>query len=259
MKLAASQIAWAPTWEREALSILQRLGFGGLEVAPPRIAGPAPYSRLAEAAVYSGAVRDEYGLAVCSLQSIWYGVVGNMFGAERAYLLEYTKGAVRFAKAMGAGNLVFGCPKNRVKPNGARDAEALPFLKEIADYAAENGTCLSLEANPPVYGTNFMNNTKDAFAVARAVASPGCRVNLDFGTILANGESLDILKGRVGEVNHVHISEEGLAPVQPRAAHRELADILRAEGYEGYVSLEMKAVTLGAFEEAAAYLAEVFR
>ncbi len=258
MKLAASQIAWTPAQEREALSILRRAGFAGLEIAPTRIAGPTPYGRLAEAAVFAGAVRDEYGLAVCSLQSIWYGQAGNMFGAERDYLLDYTKGAIRFAKAVGAGNLVFGCPKNRVKPNGAKDAEAVPFFRELGACAAEHGTCLALEANPAVYGTNFMNATKDALAVAKAVGSAGCKVNFDFGTFLANGETLDALRGHVGELNHVHISEEGLAVLQKRPEHAELAALLRGEGYDGYVSIEMKAQPLSAIESTVAYVAEVF-
>ena len=40
-------------------------------------------------------------------------------------------------------------------------------------------------------------------------------------------------------VSHVHISEPGLAPIQKRPEHKELALLLGAVGYRGFVSVEM--------------------
>lgn len=258
MKLAASHIGWAPGDDEAALALLQKYGFAGLEVAPTRVAGPDPYEKPAEAAVFAGTMQEGYGLTICSLQSIWFGQAGNMFGAEREDLLDYSKGAIRFAKAAGAGNLVFGSPKNRVLPAGKSPDDALPFFKELGDYAAAHGTCLALEANAAAYGTNFMNHTDEALAMAEKVGSPGCRVNFDFGTLLLNGEDVAVLHGQVHRVNHVHISEPYLAMLEKRPQHRALAALLRAEGYVGYVSIEMKERPLDEVEQALAWVAEVF-
>lgn len=258
MRLAASHIAWPPAEEAVALGLLRERGFSGLEVAPVRVAGPEPYDKPAEAAVYAGGVFDGYGLRVCSLQSLWFGQAGSMFGAERDFLLALTMGAVRFAHACGAGNLVFGSPKNRVLPEGVSPDEALPFFRVLAEAAFEKGTCLALEANAPEYGTNFMTHTEDTLAMARRVDRPGCRVNFDMGTLLLNGESPALLRGHVAEVNHVHISEPNLAPIQRREEHRVLAAILREEGYAGYVSIEMKDAGREALEAALDWVAEVF-
>ncbi|MDL2253355.1 sugar phosphate isomerase/epimerase [Ruminococcaceae bacterium OttesenSCG-928-I18] len=258
MKLAASHIAWNAGQDEQAFSLLREYGFSGLEIAPTRVAGPMPYERLAEAAVFAGRMADGYGLRVCSMQSIWYGQLGSLFGAEREELLEYTKAAIRFARAAGIPNLVFGCPKNRILPKGGREEEAVGFFRQVGEYAAEQGTCFALEANPALYGTNFMNHTADALAMARRVDSRGCKVNLDFGAIVANGEDLGALQGRIGEINHVHISEPNLVAIEERPEHRYLAEMLREEKYEGYVSLEMREQPLEVVKKSLAWLAEVF-
>ncbi|MGD9560410.1 MAG: sugar phosphate isomerase/epimerase family protein [Oscillospiraceae bacterium] len=258
MKLAASQIAWPEEEQPQALDILKDRGFSGLEVAPGRVAGSEPYDDPARFAAFAKALRASCGLSVCSFQSIWFGRQGSIFGPERDFFLEYTKRAMLCAQAAGVGNLVFGCPKNRVLPAGTQAAAAIPFFKELGDFAHAHGTVLALEANPALYGTNFVNTTPEAFEMAAAVASPGFRVNLDFGTMLINGEALASLKGLVPRINHVHISEPELAMVEERGAHRELAALLRSAGYTGYVSLEMREQPLENLRRATAWLAEVF-
>lgn len=258
MRLAASQIGWEPEEESSALDILREHGFKGLEIAPTRVAGPQPYSDVQSAADFSAGLRRAFGLSVCSMQSIWFGQSGSMFGPEREALLDYTRQAVLFAEAAGCGNLVFGSPKNRVLPEGVSPNEAVTFFKELGDFAASHGTVIALEANPTLYGTNFINTTAEALAMAEKVDSPGFAVNLDMGTILANNEAVEALKGRVPQLNHVHISEPGLAMLEPRPQHRQLAELLRQEGYTGWVSIEMKAQSLENVDKAAAYVVEVF-
>lgn len=257
MKLAASQIGWAEAELQPALCILQKYGFTGLEIAPTMVAGPQPYQNLPAAKQFAAELRRQ-GFAVCSMQSLWYGQTGSLFGAERPQLLEYTKQAVVFAGVVGAGNMVFGSPKNRVCPAGASRQTALGFFKEIGDFAAAHNTVFALEANPEVYGTNYINTTAQALATAKKVGSPGCKVNLDVGTMLLNGETVESLQGHIAEINHVHISEPQLAMIEPRALHTQLAALLRQEGYNGYVSIEMKQQPLANLEAAAANLAEVF-
>lgn len=258
MKLAVSQIAFAPEEEQQAFGLLHGLGFAGLEIAPTRVAGPQPYSSPDKAAAFALELQTGFGLAVCSMQSIWYGQTGNMFGAQRQHLLQYTKAAIKFARAAACPNLVFGSPKNRVLPQGQTEADALPFFAELAAFAHQNGCVLALEATPPVYGTNFMNTTAQALAMVKQVNHPGCKLNLDFGTVVINEEDLACLQGQVQHIHHVHISEPQLAMVQPRAGHKALAALLKQEGYAGYVSIEMKQQPLAMVQKAAEYVAEVF-
>ncbi|MDL2293546.1 sugar phosphate isomerase/epimerase [Ruminococcaceae bacterium OttesenSCG-928-D13] len=258
LRLAMSQIGWEPGDEMAAMELLREAGCAGLEIAPTRVAGPHPYDDREAAANFAAGIRRAFGLSVCSMQSIWYGQAGSIFGPEREALLEYTKGAVRFAEAAGCGNLVFGCPKNRVLPEGQSPKDALPFFKAIGDFAADHGAVIALEPNPPLYGTNFINTTAEALAFVAEVDSPGLKVNLDTGTMIENGEAVAALAGHVTVLNHVHISEPNLEPIQRRDLHTELAALLAGEGYGGFVSIEMRARPLADVKATLDYVAEVF-
>ena len=78
------------------------------------------------------------------------------------------------------------------------------------------------------------------------------------GAMIANGERPADFANELKYVSHVHISEPGLAPIQPRALHKELALTLGAVGWKGWVSLEMKAGDPDALRRSLEYMAEVF-
>ena len=63
-------------------------------------------------------------------------------------------------------------------------------------------------------------------------------VNLDFGTIIYNEESLDNIDFNL--VNHIHISEPNLIKPLHRQLHKKLFSELNNFGYRKYVSIEMK-------------------
>ena len=241
MKLSISNIAWSAENDQTVYEIMKKEGFTGLEIAPTRIFPDSPYDRPDEALAWAKELKDEYGFDVPSMQSIWYGRQEKLFGDEdeRAALTDYTKKAIDFAKAVGCRNLVFGCPRNRVKPDGADEKVAVEFFREIGDYAFTQGTAIGMEANPPIYNTNYINDTASAFELIEKVDSKGFLLNLDVGTMIENGESVSLLRGREGLINHVHISEPFLKPIEKRDLHRDLAGFLMESGYDRFVSIEV--------------------
>ena len=259
MRLSASNIGWTAEQDRQVYGWMKQLGCQGVEIAPTRLFPAEPYRHLAGAAMFAGAMAQDYGFVVSSMQSIWYGRAENIFdpaGAEA--LAGYTGQAVEFAFACHCKNLVFGCPRNRNIPQGRDGAGAEGFLRRIGSIARRRGAVIALEANPPMYNTNFLNTTKETLALARRLAAPGISVNLDLGAMVAGGETVADVAAGLDLVSHVHLSEPGLAPIQPRPLHRELAMALRAVGYRGFVSLEMKAGDPAALRRSLDYLAEVF-
>ncbi|MDO5601786.1 MAG: TIM barrel protein [Oscillospiraceae bacterium] len=261
MKLAFSNIGWTAEYDETVLPMLRALGFSGLEVAPTRVFAQSPYSHLQQAALWAKGLRETYGMTVCSMQSIWFGRTENIFGsdAERQALLEYTEKAFAFAQSTGCKSLVFGCPRNRNMPSGIDDPRpAEEFFAEAGRRAVRYGCVLALEANPPMYNTNYLNATASVLALAEKLACDGIRVNLDVGAMLANQEPPALLKGRCALISHVHISEPGLAPLSPHPLHGALAALLREERYEGFVSAEMKVQPPETVKQAALCLREVF-
>ena len=241
MNLSVSNIAWKSELDEEMYKTLCDMGFRGLEIAPTRIFPQCPYDHLAEAAVFAAGLSEKYGLSIPSVQSIWYGRNECIWGEEsdRNSLIEYTKKAVDFASAVSCSNLVFGCPRNRNIPENGNIDIAYSFFKDIGDYAISRGTCIGLEANPPIYNTNFINTTKEAIDFIRKTGSDGLRLNLDLGTMIHNNEEISVLYGNEDLINHVHISEPGLLAVKERSIHRDLKELLEETDYSGFVSVEM--------------------
>lgn len=261
MKLSISNIAWEAMEDEQMYVCMKRHGYTGLEIAPTRIFPDAPYDRLSEAAVWRGTLYETYGLVISSMQSIWFGRTERLFGSEkeRAALMEYTRKAIDFAAATGCRNLVFGCPKNRVLPDGVNAKIAISFFREAGAYAHARGTVIGMEANPPIYHTNYINDTQAALRLIREVDSVGFKLNLDVGTMIANGEKTGILSGQTDLINHVHISEPGLKRIEKNQLHRELCALLTEEGYGGFVSVEMgKGHSREELEETMEYVHDVF-
>lgn len=261
MKLSISNIGWLKEQDEAVYSLLKNYGFSGLEIAPTRIFPETPYENITVATAWANELMNQYGLSVPSMQSIWYGRQEKLFGTkgERSTLLEYTKKAVDFAAAVHCHNLVFGCPRNRCIPENADPMIGTQFFREIGNYAAGNGTVIGMEANPPIYNTNYINDTISAIELIEEVHSPGFLLNLDIGTMIQNKESVNELKGKVKLINHVHISEPRLKPIEKRILHKQLKEVLSAEGYHGYISIEMgKVDDIKMIGNALIYLKEAF-
>ena len=258
IRLSISNIAWDKADDEAVYAEMQAHGFAGLELAPTRVFPQDPYDQLSSAALFGGYLKNKWGFAVPSIQSIWYGQQGSIFRPDEAErLLDYTAGAYRFAHALNCPSLVFGCPKNRTLTAGDDPAAGDRFFRQAGSLAARYGVVLAVEANPPVY-TNYLTRTADAFALVRRLGGAGLAVNLDLSTILANGERLRDFAADLDLVSHVHISEPGLAPVRRRPEHAELAAMLKAVGYRGFVSIEMGRTSFDNVRRAIDEIAEVF-
>ncbi len=237
MKLSISNIAWAAKNDNIIYQHMIKLGFCGLEIAPTRVFPEAPYSQLDLAAKWA----NDCLFTIPSMQSIWYGKLGNIFNAEdHADLLNYTRKAIDFAAAIKCRNLVFGCPRNRQIPNESYRPMAICFFHEIAEYAHEKGCVIGMEANPTIYNTNFINTTQEALNLVKEVSHPAFLLNLDIGTMIYNNEHPSILRKNIHYISHIHISEPFLEMIKHRDLHKQLADILNQEYYAGFVSIEMK-------------------
>ncbi|NCC07431.1 MAG: sugar phosphate isomerase/epimerase [Clostridia bacterium] len=257
MKLAFSNIGFENADEERVYELLQEYKFEGLEIAPSKFIGENPYSKPHAAAKKARELKHNFGLQIPSMQSIWYGQRGNIFSdADAKKLEEYTAKAVKFASAVGCKSLVFGCPRNRYIPVGGKADDALTFFANTAIMCAQNGVRLALEANPAVYGTNFVNTSAQAFEFAKKV--PNLYVNYDLGACITNGETLDILAENLPLVSHIHISEPQLAAVKKRGEHKQIADILKRGGYDNFVSIEMKTSAFDEVKTAVECIAEAF-
>ena len=261
MKLSISNIAWDIKDNDKVFQLMKKYGYSGLEIAPTKIVADNPYEHIYEAKSFVDSLYKSYGINVSSMQSIWYGRGEKIFGSEeeRKALIEYTRKAIDYASAIGCHNLVFGCPRNRNINSESDYVVAVSFFKELGNYAYSKNTCIGMEANPPIYNTNFVNNTKSAIKLIEDVDSKGFLLNLDVGTMIYNQESIDALRDKTHLINHVHISEPHLKRIENRDLHGELNNVFVASNYSGYVSIEMSMTDdMCLLENAMKYVSEVF-
>ena len=218
LKLAISNIAWDKADDEAVYAAMQQNGFTGLEIAPTRIFPEYPYENLTGAALFGGYLLNRWGFHVPSMQSIWYGQTGNIFDPVQAEELL------------------------------DYTAEAFQFAHTINCPSLVFGCPKNRRLDPPhtaAEGDAF-------FAKAGALAS-------HYDVVLAsNGERLRDFVDDIKYVSHVHISEPGLEPIVPRQEHKELAMLLKAVGYSGDVSIEMKRTDVETVRKTLAYIAEVF-
>ena len=242
MKISASNIGWKKEDDEFMYKWMNSNNVEGLEIAPTRIFVENPYDQLKEAKDWAKSLKEEWNLMISSMQSIWYGRKENIFASEeeRNVLTDYTKRAIDFAHAIECPNLVFGCPRNRNMPQGADVHIAEEFFSKLGEYAKSCGSVVAMEANPPIYNTNFCNTTYEAIKLIEKVGEPGFLLNLDVGTMIANNEDTVSLNEHVSLINHVHISEPGLEKIKERELHSRLAKLLNDNAYSGFVSLEIK-------------------
>ena len=266
MNLSASNIGWPSELDEDMYKFLGDNNFNGLEIAPTRIFPQSPYEQLEEAHRFANNLKKINKITISSMQSIWYGVSESIFGsdADRQKLVAYTKSAINFASTIGCPNLVFGCPKNRATPDGVSSDVYIPiafaFFNEIGNYAFKQGVCLSIEPNPPIYNTNFINSTNEVFAFCKDLDNPGVKVNIDLGTMIHNSEGINILIDNIDLINHVHISEPYLVPIVKRDLHKDIIRELLGAGYGGFFSIEMgKQSDIQPIKETIVYVKEIVR
>ena len=240
MKLAISNIAIIN--EKDVYDKMHENAYLGLEIAPSISFKECYKTSDEEIEEY----RNSIGFEVCSMQSLLYGYQENIFESLDSLnkTIEKMKDVILFASKLNCPNLVFGCPKNRNVNNEDEYNRSIVFFKTIGDFAYQNNTCIALEANPTIYNTNFLNSTLDNLEYVKKVNSKGLKINLDLGTVIYNNENLSgiINKENIDYINHVHISEPNLVPIDEShyEIHKELIELLKENNYDKYVSIEMK-------------------
>ncbi|MBE1283556.1 MAG: TIM barrel protein [Rhodobacteraceae bacterium] len=254
MIFAASNIAWPYERRFEAYELMAQAGVSGLEIGPPLFFADAedPFAPDATSVNRAMGEMQQAGLTLVSMQSLLYGVEGAALfeGAEPLARLERgLERVIDLAGEIGVPNLVFGSPRQRVVPD---DMEMEAALDHAADLFARlgaraqaAGTVLAIEANPALYGTNFLTDAFSALALVQRIDHPGIRFILDLGERHVNEGMQDLpdLLDQAGPyLSHIHVSEPHLAPAPADAD--QFATVLQSltqAGYSGAVSIEMLA------------------
>nr|MBI1228759.1 TIM barrel protein [Cytophagales bacterium] len=249
MIFSMSNIAWTPNERLQAYKALAEADAKGLEIAPGIFFHAAADPFLPDENVARSAVKEieEFGLSLVSMQSLLFGVDdAHLFGdiEQRRSFKHAMIRAINLAERFHIPNLVFGSPKQRRIPDDMTQDqaknEAAEMFRSLGDIAQKAGTKISMEANPEIYGTNFLNTLDAVCNFVSFVNHPAVTTVLDIGAMHIN-QDLDFDLKTIPSLHHVHISEPNLMPApQDIAALTKILRSLDEIGYDEAVSIEMK-------------------
>jgi sugar phosphate isomerase/epimerase len=189
------------------------------------------------------------GIRIGSFQAL-------LFGAEAVFLFEDEASRTRMkdwliavgkvAGWCGAGPMVFGSPKNRLKGELSHSEaieSAAPFFREVGDACAAAGSFLVMEANPEAYGADFCTRLEQAAELVSRVDSLGFKLHIDAGGLALSAEEFEpVVRQAAKWIAHAHASQPNLIDWEtPDPVHKRLAAVLHEIDYSGDVAIEMRA------------------
>lgn len=245
MKLSVSNIAWEVSDDSEVLEFLVSKGVAGLEIAPTKLWGDWSNVTASAACEYRERLRG-MGLEVSALQSILFGRPSlRLFNPDsHREFFEHLAMLSELANQLGAGTLVFGAPKNRVRdrlPEEDANAMAAEFFWQAGEICRDADCVIGIENNPPQYGCDFLTTVREVDQFVKLVGHDNVRLHLDSGAVVMSGEDLAAEIATVASICHYHISEPMLRPILGGVVgHGAAFESLRSRRYENWVSIEMR-------------------
>jgi sugar phosphate isomerase/epimerase len=247
MNLAVSNIAWDAAEDDVVAAVLRRMGAVGIEIAPTKWRPDPLDASAADVADYR-AYWAERGLVIAAMQSLVFGRPElRLFGDahSRNALHEHLRRMIELASRLGAGAVVFGSPKNRLRGELSVDdamQRAAEFFRGLGRAVEGCGVAVCLEPVPARYGCDFLNTPTEALALCRLADHPAIAVNADLGAMTLAGEDpITVLRDARGYIGHFHASETDFVALSEVGANVRAAAGLRAIGYDGWVSIEITA------------------
>lgn len=245
MKLAVSNIAWDPAEEPDIAEMLVSEKVRYIEIAPTRIS-PAPLELSDQDLAAYRTWWNDRGIGIVSMQALLFGRADlKVFDDETiGPTLEYLEKMLRIASATGAETAVFGSPRNRrigaLPPSEILRLER-QFFTGVNKAAANLGIRFCIEPNPPQYGCNYLNTSREVAELLHRLPSiEGLGIHLDAAAMTLAGETAEALL-EVRDLRHFHISEPELAAIGSGGIdHRSFAEALRRIGYDRWISIEMR-------------------
>jgi sugar phosphate isomerase/epimerase len=247
-ELSVSNIAFPGAELAAAIALLRRLNISAIEVAPYNVWGRWDIA-AADLKAFRKTLADA-GLHCPAMQGIVYNAgPAHLFASSEAReaLYRHLVMIAKMAGTLGAKACVFGAPKLRDPgdlPSPEARALAVDFFRRIGPVFSAEGATLAFEPNARQYACRFITTTTEAIDLVEEINTEGVGLQIDTGTVFLEDENPQVLIRAARHTAHAHVSEPDLAPLGTAGVdHRPVAAALRASGYRGSLSIEMRAAT----------------
>jgi D-psicose/D-tagatose/L-ribulose 3-epimerase len=246
MKFGVTTYLWSGDFTPATLSILPSIkeaGFDGVEIPIFRPRG------FEAAAVRRGLEANGLECVVSCVLVDGFSLASDDADVRRrtvAHLAEVAEAAAAVGARIVAGPLyspVGYRPGRRTETEWQRVVEG---YRALAPSLASSGITIAIE---PInrFETHFLNTAADAARLCDAIDHPN--VGVLFDTFHANIEEKDIADGYrtvARHLKHVHLSENDRGtPGTGHVPWRQVFDVLREIGYDGWANIESFSFAIG--------------
>lgn len=245
--LSVSNIGWSVSHDVEIRNFLQKNNIHFIDIAPGKY-----FRNFNQSSSEIKKLKDFWlsnDIEIIGIQGIFFNrPQTQIFSTKRNQIetLNYLKTLYKLAKELGVRKITFGSPRNRVVNTLTKaeiQAKSTYFFKSLGDISEVNNITTCLEANPKIYGADYLTQTLDAIEEVNRLEHPNIKLQLDTGTILINNESLNkIIEKGESIVHHIHVSRKNLAPLDKNDKNHKIFSKAFKEKFPSaeFISLEQK-------------------
>lgn len=186
---------------------------------------------------------DETGLTLAGILCEPIAPLGNPEAHQ--WFLEGVRTSLAAALQLGAKMMI--AQAGDFQPGVARSAQHAAIVKvlgEAAKIIEGSGVILALEplndrVDHPGY---YLTSTEEGLDIVDEVARPEIRLLYDIYHAAVMGEEIEVLKGRLDRVAHVHLADTPgrSEPGSGRMDYADRLEWLEKQGYAGLIGLEYK-------------------
>lgn len=232
MSLSISNIAFHDSNYNEYINYILSMGINNIEIAPYK------HFKTWDLKEINNDFFKNNNLNVVSTQGTYFNINVNLF-KETLKFIEHFKKIIDINKKLNCNYTVFGSPMVRNIPIGESKEESYKYFNKVFSSLSNEDVHIGIELNPKIYNSNF-------FCVIEEIKYLNFNNNMHFhfdtGCIHSTGASiLEVYDKYKAIIKNIHISEPGLNNlINCSINHKEFANILTNNGFNGNISLEMK-------------------
>lgn len=251
MKLSISNIAWNIGERKKIYKLLKSKNIEGIEIAPKLfLHNHKNYIKPDKEMLKKNFLEiKDFKYKLISMQSLFFNTEEcYLFGnkQQQSNFIKHFKNIIHLAHRLKIPNLVFGSPKNKNIPDKMIKKDAINLFVKIfrilAREAKKFNIIISLESNPRIYGSNFLNDIYETHKLVKLVNRKNIKLILDTGELLVN-KNINInkiIKRTINQINHVHISEPYLDKIKNVIFFKNIIALLKKHKYKKWISIEMR-------------------
>lgn len=232
--LIVSDLSWNSNSE-ETYSIMSNFDIRGVECVFSKINS---WENLQDLEIHSYKNKlESYGIVPYSAQSLFYGINTSLQNKEE--IIKHFDRLIRYSKILNLKFLVFGSPNLR-KITKNWEQNLVQIFETLDEKLNNTNIKILIEPNAKIYGGDFFNTLPEIVNFIKKHKFNNIGTMFDLHNVeLELFEPISFLKEYINVIEHVHISEQKLLPLQNYEKHKLISKTLKELNYGGGITYEV--------------------